>query len=108
MFNSRVNLELSYYRKQTRDAIIDRQVAPSEGFGVSTRFEMSAITTILSAAVATIFSWPGVGRLAVGAIQSRDLPLAQGAILVLAIAFCAINLIVDVAYAALDPRVQKR
>lgn len=39
MFNNRVNLELSYYRKQTRDAIIDRQVAPSEGFGVATRFE---------------------------------------------------------------------
>lgn len=56
----------------------------------------------------TIFSWPGVGRLAVGAIQSRDLPLAQGAILVLAISFIVINLIVDVAYAALDPRVQKR
>jgi ABC-type dipeptide/oligopeptide/nickel transport system permease component len=56
----------------------------------------------------TIFSWPGVGRLAVGAIQARDLPLAQGAILVLAVAFIAINMIVDVAYAMLDPRVQKR
>jgi ABC-type dipeptide/oligopeptide/nickel transport system permease component len=56
----------------------------------------------------TIFSWPGVGRLAVGAIQSRDLPLAQGAILVLAISFIVINLIVDVAYAALDPRVRGR
>lgn len=39
MFNGKMNLELSYYRKQTRDAIIDRQVAPSLGFGVSTRFE---------------------------------------------------------------------
>lgn len=39
MFNGKANLELSYYRKQTRDAIIDRQVAPSLGFGVSTRFE---------------------------------------------------------------------
>lgn len=39
LLNNRVNLELSYYRKQTRDAIIDRQVAPSEGFGVATRFQ---------------------------------------------------------------------
>jgi TonB-linked SusC/RagA family outer membrane protein len=39
MLNGKLNLELSYYRKQTRDAIIDRQVAPSLGFGVSTRFE---------------------------------------------------------------------
>ncbi len=54
----------------------------------------------------TIFSWPGVGRMAVGAILSRDMPLAQGAILSLAIAFIVINMAVDLAYAALDPRVQ--
>lgn len=56
----------------------------------------------------TIFSWPGVGRLAVGAILARDLPLAQGAILVLAVSFIVINLIVDVLYGILDPRVGKR
>jgi ABC-type dipeptide/oligopeptide/nickel transport system permease component len=56
----------------------------------------------------TIFSWPGVGRLAVGAILSRDLPLAQGAILVLAVSFIVINLTVDLLYGVLDPRVSKR
>ncbi|MCZ8313856.1 ABC transporter permease [Phreatobacter sp.] len=56
----------------------------------------------------TIFSWPGVGRLAVGAILARDLPLAQGAILILAVSFIVINLIVDVLYGILDPRVGKR
>jgi ABC-type dipeptide/oligopeptide/nickel transport system permease component len=55
----------------------------------------------------TIFSWPGVGRLAVGAILARDLPLAQGAILILAVSFIVINLIVDVLYGVLDPRVSK-
>lgn len=55
----------------------------------------------------TIFSWPGVGRMAVGAILARDMPLAQGAILALAIAFIAINLLVDLAYAVLDPRVNR-
>ncbi|MEO1092702.1 MAG: ABC transporter permease [Pseudomonadota bacterium] len=54
----------------------------------------------------TIFSWPGVGRLAVGAILASDFPLAQGTILVLALSFIAINLIVDLLYAALDPRVE--
>lgn len=54
----------------------------------------------------TIFSWPGVGRMAVGAILARDLPLAQGAILVLALCFIVINLAVDLLYAALDPRVK--
>ena len=55
----------------------------------------------------TMFSWPGVGRLAVGAIVSSDFPTAQGAIMILAIAFLMINLIVDVLYVVLDPRVQR-
>ena len=55
----------------------------------------------------TIFSWPGVGRMAVGAILARDMPLAQGAILALAIAFIVINIAVDLAYAVLDPRVNR-
>ncbi len=51
----------------------------------------------------TMFSWPGVGRLAVGAIVSSDFPTAQGAIMILAIAFLSINLLVDVLYVYLDP-----
>lgn len=53
----------------------------------------------------TMFAWPGVGRMAVGAITSSDFPLAQGAILMLAVGFIAINLWVDVIYAYLDPRI---
>ena len=62
---------------------------------------------LLGGAVVTesIYSWPGVGRLAVGAILASDLPLAQGAILVLALSFIVINLIVDVLYGLLDPRI---
>jgi glutathione transport system permease protein len=55
----------------------------------------------------TIFSWPGVGRLAVGAITTSDYPTAQGAIMILALAFLLINLLVDVLYVVLDPRVQR-
>ncbi len=54
----------------------------------------------------TIFSWPGVGRLAVGAILSSDFPMAQGTILVLAGGFILINLGVDLLYAVLDPRIR--
>jgi len=54
----------------------------------------------------TIFSWPGVGRLAVGAIVSSDFPMAQGTILVLAGGFILINLVVDLLYAVLDPKVR--
>jgi ABC-type dipeptide/oligopeptide/nickel transport system permease component len=55
----------------------------------------------------TMFSWPGVGRLAVGAIVTSDYPTAQGAIMILALAFLFINLLVDVIYVVLDPRVQR-
>jgi ABC-type dipeptide/oligopeptide/nickel transport system permease component len=55
----------------------------------------------------TIFSWPGVGRLAVGAILSSDFPMAQGTIIVLSAGFIAINLAVDLLYGLLDPRVRQ-
>ena len=54
----------------------------------------------------TMFAWPGVGRLAVGAIVSADYALSQGAILVLAVSFIAVNIIVDLLYAVLDPRLR--
>ena len=54
----------------------------------------------------TVFSWPGVGRLAVGAILSSDFPMAQGTIIVLSVGFIVINLCVDLLYAALDPRIR--
>ena len=55
----------------------------------------------------TIFSWPGVGRLAVGAILSSDFPVAQGTIIVLSLGFILINLVVDVLYGLLNPRVRQ-
>lgn len=54
----------------------------------------------------TIFSWPGVGRLLIQAINFRDYPLVQGCILFIAVTYVAMNLIVDVAYAWLDPRIR--
>lgn len=54
----------------------------------------------------TIFSWPGLGRLTIQAIQSRDYPLVQGCILVIALTYLFVNLMIDLLYAAVDPRVQ--
>ncbi|HEV2282111.1 MAG TPA: ABC transporter permease [bacterium] len=54
----------------------------------------------------TIFSRPGLGRLAVDAILNRDFPLVQGTVLVAAFVYVAVNLLVDVAYAAVDPRIR--
>lgn len=54
----------------------------------------------------TIFAWPGVGRLVVDAIFARDYPVVQGAVLVIALVFVVVNLVVDLAYAYLDPRIR--
>jgi peptide/nickel transport system permease protein len=57
--------------------------------------------------IETVFNWPGSGFLLSNAIFQRDLPLLQGTILVLAMFFVAMNLIVDVAQAAIDPRIKR-
>ncbi len=53
----------------------------------------------------TIFSWPGVGRYVLTAIDKRDLPAIQGSVLFLAVIFVLANLVTDLCYAAADPRV---
>jgi ABC-type dipeptide/oligopeptide/nickel transport system permease component len=64
--------------------------------------------TLLGGAVITetIFAWPGVGRLAVQAIYNRDYPVVQAAVFILASIFVLVNLIVDLLYTYLDPRVK--
>jgi len=54
----------------------------------------------------TIFAWPGVGRLLIQAINFRDYPLVQGCILLISVTYVTMNLVVDVLYAWLDPRIR--
>ena len=54
----------------------------------------------------TVFAWPGLGRLVVNAVYARDFPLIQGAIVALSLIYIVVNLLVDVVYSFLDPRVQ--
>jgi peptide/nickel transport system permease protein len=56
--------------------------------------------------VETVFGWPGVGRLLVDAISYRDYPLVQGAVLFITATFIVVNLMVDLSYGYLDPRVR--
>lgn len=53
-----------------------------------------------------VFAWPGVGRLAVNAIFSRDYPVVQAVVLIVSVAFVTLNLLVDLLYAWLDPRIR--
>ena len=54
----------------------------------------------------TIFAWPGVGRLLIQSIGSRDYPLVQGCILLIAVTYVSMNLLVDLLYGFLDPRIR--
>jgi ABC-type dipeptide/oligopeptide/nickel transport system permease component len=63
---------------------------------------------LLGGAVLTesVFAWPGVGRLLVDSIGSRDYPVVQGVVLLLSLSFIAINLLTDLLYAYVDPRIR--
>jgi peptide/nickel transport system permease protein len=56
--------------------------------------------------VEVIFAWPGLGRLALDAVTSRDYPVLQAAVLLFSLTFLVINLVVDLLYALLDPRIR--
>lgn len=64
--------------------------------------------SLLGGALVTeiIFAWPGIGRLAIQAIQNRDFPLVQAIVLLAALVFVAINLLIDLLYLALNPRIR--
>lgn len=54
----------------------------------------------------TVFTWPGIGRLLVQSILARDYPVVQGAVLLIAVSFIVVNLIVDLVYGFIDPRIR--
>ena len=56
--------------------------------------------------VESVFTWPGIGKYGYDALFYKDMPALQGTVLVLAVSICLVNLIVDILYAAADPRVR--
>jgi peptide/nickel transport system permease protein/oligopeptide transport system permease protein len=54
----------------------------------------------------TVFTWPGIGSLLVTSILARDYPVVQGAVLLIAVTFIVVNLLVDLVYGFIDPRIR--
>jgi peptide/nickel transport system permease protein len=54
----------------------------------------------------TVFSWPGIGRLMVQSIQTKDTPMVLGCVIIFALSFSIVNLIIDILYAYIDPRIK--
>ncbi len=77
----------------------------ASGFVTMTGWEVTRMFTGYTVVIEVVFSWPGVGRLAVEAIEDRDLILVQAAVVVLATMVVLTNLLVDIARRLIDPRV---
>jgi peptide/nickel transport system permease protein len=90
----------------SRWTIVMRHAARNALLPVVTTFALGLGASIGGdAVVETVFSWPGIGRVLVTAVQTADYPLAQGAFVLIAFVLVTMNTIADVTYAALDPRV---
>jgi peptide/nickel transport system permease protein len=83
-------------RHAARNALLPVVTAFALGFGNSVGGNV---------VVETVFSWPGLGRMLVDAVSSSDYPLAQGAFLLIAAVLVTMNLVADVLYGLLDPRI---
>lgn len=105
-------LRQDYVRTARAKGLAERQVVSRHGLRnafipVITVIGLN-VGSLLSGAILTetIFAWPGVGRLVVDAIFARDYPVVQGSVLVIALLFVIVNLLVDLSYAYLDPRIR--
>lgn len=88
-------------------AIRDRHAAPNAALPVVTSIGLSLAFSINGGALTeTVFTWPGIGRELVFSVSNNDYPLAQAAFLLIAIVVLLSNLLVDVLYAWLDPRIR--
>ena len=83
-------------RHAARNALLPLVTAFALGFGASVGGNV---------VIETVFSWPGLGRLLVDAVAGSDYPLAQGAFLMIAAVLVLMNLVADLLYSWLDPRV---
>jgi len=89
--------------------VLRRHVLPLIAIPIVTVFGLELGSTLAFTVVTeTIFSWPGLGKLIIDSIQSLDRPVMVAYLMLVALLFIVINLVVDVAYAALDPRLRTR
>lgn len=93
----------------TERAVILRHVLPNAWIPIVTVIGLQ-LGFLLSGVIVVevIFAWPGLGRLALLSVQDRDFTVLQGAVLLIAFIFLSINLIVDLLYGYLDPRVRQK
>jgi len=99
----------AYAKGLTLRRVINRHVLPNMLIPVVTVVGLQLGSLLAGAVIIeTVFGWAGVGRLLVDAISNRDYPIVQVAILFITTGFILVNLLVDLSYAYLDPRIRYR
>jgi peptide/nickel transport system permease protein len=90
-----------------RDSVINKHALRNALLPVITVVGLS-FGQLLSGAILTetVFAWPGIGRFIYDSIEARDYPIIQGGVLFVATMFVLVNLVVDLSYAVIDPRIQ--
>ncbi len=97
----------AYAKGQSRPVVVLRHMLPNALLPLITIAGLN-LGYLLGGAVVTetVFSWPGAGRMLMQAVNQRDYPVVLAGILVISFVFVVVNLLVDLLYAALDPRVR--
>ncbi len=91
----------------TKAAVVLRHALRNASIPVTTVVGLQFGALLTGAIITeTIFSWPGVGRMVIQAIQFRDYPLVQGGVLAIALTYVVLNVLTDLLYAVLDPRIR--
>ncbi len=91
----------------SRGRVIWQHALKNAAIPILTITALQAATILRGAVVTeTVFAWPGVGKIAVDAVYARDFPLVQAAVLFMGVVFTGVNLLVDLLYARIDPRIR--
>ena len=102
-------IRTAYAKGLSRRQVIIRHALPNALLPVITILGLQLGTLLAGAVITeTVFSWPGIGLLTIEAIQTRDYPVVQACVLLIALTYVVINSFTDVVYALIDPRIRVR
>lgn len=100
-------IRTAYAKGLTRRQVLVRHALPNALLPVITILGLQLGTLLAGAVITeTVFSWPGIGLLTVEAIQTRDYPVVQACVLLIALTYVLINSLTDLIYALIDPRIR--
>jgi peptide/nickel transport system permease protein len=100
-------IRTAYAKGLSRRQVLIRHALPNALLPVITVLGLQLGTLLAGAVITeTVFSWPGIGLLTIEAIQTRDYPVVQACVLLIALTYVVVNMLTDLLYALIDPRIR--